>query len=256
MTYQAPEPQPEGQSPQAPGTARLQPVTLRVEPVKPFVSYTLLGVTIFIFLLQMLSQYIFKDDIPVILMAKLNEQIRAGEFWRLLTPVFLHGSLIHIAFNMYALYVIGVGLERYYGHKRFLLLYFLAGFSGNLASFIFTPEPSLGASTAIFGLVAAQGVFVYKNKFLFGKNARSMLTNILSIILVNLALGLSPRIDNWGHLGGLVGGLFFSWFAGPRYQITGEPAQLFLDEKKTRPGYLMVALAEFFIISGLLAVFL
>lgn len=256
MTYQPPEQQPGGQAPPAPGSSSFLPVTLRIEPVKPIVSYVLLGVTIFVFILQLLSQYIFKNDIPVILMAKLNEQIRAGEFWRLLTPVFLHGSLIHIAFNMYALYVIGVGLERYYGHKRFLLLYFLAGFSGNLASFIFTPEPSLGASTAIFGLVAAQGVFVYKNKFLFGKNARSMLTNILSIILVNLALGLSPRIDNWGHLGGLIGGLFFSWFAGPRYQITGETPQLFLDEKKTSPGYLIIALAEFFIISGLLAAFL
>jgi rhomboid protease GluP len=88
--------------------------------------------------------------------------------WRLFTPLLLHGSIAHIGFNMYALFIIGPGLERYYGHLRFLVLYLLAGFAGNVFSFLFTPALSVGASTAIFGLVAAQGVFLYRHRQLFG----------------------------------------------------------------------------------------
>ncbi|NMB90049.1 MAG: rhomboid family intramembrane serine protease, partial [Chloroflexi bacterium] len=141
------------------------------------------------------------------------------QVWRLITPILLHGSLIHIGFNMYALYVIGPGLERYYNSRRFLLLYLIGGFAGNVFSFLFSTSASLGASTAIFALIAAQGIFILKNRFLFGKNATSMLINVGVIVLINLALGLSPGIDNWGHMGGLVGGLIFAWFAGPIYKI-------------------------------------
>ena len=127
----------------------------------------------------------------------------------------LHGNIIHIAFNMYALYSLGAGLEAYYGHGRFLLIYILGGFCGNVASFLMTQASSLGASTAVFALVAAEGIFVYKNRYLFGKRSRSILTNIVMVVVVNLMMGLQPGIDNWGHLGGLLGGLAFAWFAGP-----------------------------------------
>jgi rhomboid protease GluP len=91
---------------------------------------------------------------------------------------------------MYALFILGPGLERYYGHMRFLLLYLLAGFAGNVISFLFTPGLSVGASTAIFGLVAAQGVFLFRHRQLFGASARSGLMNILFIVAINLFLGL------------------------------------------------------------------
>jgi rhomboid protease GluP len=124
---------------------------------------------------------------------------------------------------MYALYVIGSSLERHYSHKRFLLLYVLSGFTGNVLSFILSPNPSIGASTAVFGLVAAEAVFIYRNRKLFGSRARGMLMNLGLVILVNLVLGLSPGIDNWGHLGGLAGGFIFAWVAGPLYTMAIAP---------------------------------
>ncbi len=258
MTYQPPvNPQDNlDYPPQSPNTVQPQPqaLILQIKPAKPRVSYSLIGITIFVFLLQMASQFLLNDDLLIFWAAKYNNLIREGEFWRLITPIFLHGSFIHIAFNMYALYIIGPGLEAYYGNLRFLVLYLLAGYAGNVFSFILSPEPSLGASTSIFGLIGAQGIFIYQNRFLFGKKARPLLINIITITLINLTLGLSPRIDNWGHLGGLVGGLIFAWFAGAAYKITGDPQRLVLDEKKSFPRYLLFALIEFILLSILLAV--
>lgn len=185
---------------------------------KPVATYALMGVTAVVYLLQMLSQFALGGDYPAYLGMKVNDLIIQGQVWRLITPVFLHASLIHIAFNMYALYAIGPVLERFYGRGRFLTLYFIAGFAGNVGSFLFSSANSLGASTAVFGLLGAEGVFFYQNRQLFGQMARNSLTNVIMIAAVNLIIGLRPGIDNWGHLGGLIGGVAFAWFAGPRYR--------------------------------------
>src|SRR5258706_14469805 len=105
---------------------------------------------------------------------KINQAIMAGQLWRLLTPMFLHDDtfILHIGFNMYALVIIGSDLERRFGDWRYLLLYALAGFAGNVFSFLLSPAPSLGASTAIFGLFAAQMVFLYRNCTLFDTEPR------------------------------------------------------------------------------------
>lgn len=187
----------------------------------PWVSYTFMGLSILVFLAQYLTQNFLGYDLPATYGAKINAAIIYGQYWRLITPVLLHGSILHIGFNMYALYIIGPGLERYYGHGRFLALYLLSGFAGNVISFFMSPNTSLGASTAIFGLVAAEFVFVFQNRFLFGDRTRSILGNLVTVILVNFLLGLSPGIDNWGHLGGLMGGLAFAWLGGPIYEING-----------------------------------
>lgn len=183
------------------------------------VSYYIIGITVIFYLLQKLSELLFGYDYLLLFGAKINAFILQGELWRLITPILLHGSILHIGFNMYALYSIGPGLERRYGAKSFILLYLIGGLWGNTASFLFSPNASLGASTAIFGLIAAQGVYIYKNRLLLGRSAQPMLMNIIMLVVINLLLGLSPGIDNWGHLGGLFGGLFYAWFAGPTYGI-------------------------------------
>lgn len=197
-------------------------VKLRAAAEKPLVTYVILGLTVFVFALQYLSQSlsVAKYDWPYILGAKVNELILAGQVWRLITPILLHASILHIGFNMYALFVIGPQLERFYGHWRFLLLYLIAGFTGNVLSFVLSPNPSLGASTSVFGLVAAEAVFIYRNRKLFGERARGMLVNLGVVIVINLLLGLQPGIDNWGHLGGLAGGLIFAWVAGPLFKMS------------------------------------
>lgn len=197
------------------------PVTVRFPARKPTVTYVLIGVTILIYVMQYLSQRLTGGviDWPFLLGGKINELILRGQVWRLITPVLLHGNLIHIAFNMYALYSLGSSIERYYGHWKFLLLYFIGGFAGNTFSFLLTENPSLGASTAVFGLVAAEAVFIYKNRKLFGPQARTMLINSAFIVVVNLILGMRGGIDNWGHLGGLFGGAIFAWVSGPVLKI-------------------------------------
>jgi len=136
--------------------------------------------------------------------AKFNPLIEAGEWWRFLTPMFLHIGLLHLLTNTFALYYLGWTVERLYGSLRFLLIYTTAGFFGTLASFLFTPSISAGASGAIFGLFGALLYFgtVYRHLFF-----RTMGMNVISLIVVNLLFGLLvPGIDNAGHIGGLVGG--------------------------------------------------
>jgi rhomboid protease GluP len=182
---------------------------------KPFVTYALIGISVVVFAFQYLTQAVTGVDLLALYGEKINQAIIAGELWRLVTPIFLHASVIHILFNMYFLFAIGPAMEHYYGRGRYLLLYFLSGVSGNIMSFYLSANPSLGASTALFGLVAAEGVFIYRNREFFGSRARSMLSNTIMIVVVNLLLGLTPGIDNWGHMGGLLGGLAFAWTAGP-----------------------------------------
>jgi rhomboid protease GluP len=233
------------------------PVRVAMPKVNPVVTYTLIAVTVLVYGAQVISQQLLQGgDLPFYYAGKINQFILQGELWRLITPIFLHGSIYHIGFNMYALYILGRGLERAYGHTRFAALYFLAGFAGNVASFLLSSSPSLGASTAVFGLVAAQGVFIYQNRKLFGpQSTRSSLSNIAFIIVLNLGLGISPgsNIDNWGHLGGLIGGLIFSWLGGPLWKVEGiGPLYQVADQRQT--GQVQLAALGVLLVFGALTV--
>lgn len=209
-----------------------QSVRVSVPQSAPYVTYTLLGITIFVYILQLASQFLLQFDIPVGLLAKSNELIREGQLWRLFTPALVHGRIAHIGFNMYALLAFGTGLEQHFGHRRFLVLYLLGAFAGNVMSFRFTDADSVGASTAIFGLIGAEAVFLIQNRRLFAHRFRSAIGNILFIIFVNLFLGLAPNIDNWGHVGGLIGGVMFTMFAGPLWEVEGIPPMLHLVDRR------------------------
>jgi rhomboid protease GluP len=211
----------------------------------PYVTYSIIGVTVFFYVLQLLSEYVFGSDILVIYGARINEAILAGELWRFLTPALLHGSLPHIAFNMYALLSFGTSLERHFGHGRFFLLYVLGAFAGNVASFLFTGGSySVGASTAIFGLLGAEAVFLIQNRKSFPGQFRSAIGNIIFIAAINLfVIGSLPGIDNWGHIGGLVGGVMFTSFAGPLWEIEGVyPAYHFVDKRSSQAVVLGAAM--------------
>jgi rhomboid protease GluP len=199
----------------------------------PTMTYAILVITVAVYLLQMLSQLLAHgNDYPALFGMKINEYIAAGQVWRLFTPMLLHGSILHIGFNMYALIVLGSDVEKRMGHGHYLLLYVLSGFAGNVFSFLLQPNPSLGASTSIFGLLAAEGVFVYQHRELI-VNARGLLQNIFFIAGINFLLGLTSGIDNWGHLGGLLGGLMFSWFGGPQFSVVGTFPRTIVDRRRT-----------------------
>lgn len=221
-------------SPPSPPT-RPQMVPISLPTAIPRVTYTILGVTVFVYLIQMLSQYALGYDIAIGLGAKSNAAIRAGQLWRFFTPMLLHGSILHIGFNMYALYIIGIGVERRFGHGRFLLLYILSGFAGSVFSFLLSSVDSIGASGAIFGLIGAEGIFLYHNRKLLGNQVKRAINNVIFIVILNLLLGLSPGIDNWAHVGGLMGGLIFTWFAGPRWEVQGiAPSLHVVDQREPR----------------------
>ena len=211
MSYQPPEP---------PISAPSQPRTGRsIKAPLPVVTYSILALTILVYGLQMLTQTGRGYDLMLVYGAMIADQIQQGEFWRLLTPALLHFSLIHIGANMYSLFILGPVLEQFFGRKRFLALYILSALGGNVLSFYMnTNAIAAGASTAIFGLIAAQGAFIYINRRLFGDRSRPMLQNIVFMIILNLGIGLSMGFDNWGHLGGLITGLAFTWFAGPQLE--------------------------------------
>jgi rhomboid protease GluP len=208
----------------------------------PVVTYAILGITVLVFILQLVSQYLYDYDLVAFFAEKINELILEGQLWRLITPVLVHGGIVHIGFNMYALSIFGRSLEPFYGPWKFLLLYLVSGFAGVVASFVFTQAPSLGASTAIFGILGAQGVFAYQNQKVFGPQARRVLRNIINIAIVNFVLGLTPGIDNWGHLGGLIGGVMVAWFGGPKYEVAGTSTDLHLEDQRDTRGFILAAL--------------
>jgi rhomboid protease GluP len=242
---------------ETPPTTYVQPAPARLPRTTPYVTYSLLGVTVLVFLLQLATPTLFGFDLPAALGAKVNELIKAGQFWRLITPLFLHSTnlILHVVFNMYALFAFGPNLEHYYGHGRFLGLYLLAGFTGNVLSFVFSPNPSVGASTAIFGLVGAEAVFLYRNRQLLGSGAQRALMNLLVIVVLNLFLGFSSGfVDNWGHIGGLIGGIAFAWFGGPLLDVDGVYPSFRIVDRRSKTQSLLAGLAIFTIFAGMAAI--
>ncbi|MGH2522224.1 MAG: rhomboid family intramembrane serine protease [Anaerolineales bacterium] len=197
-------------------------VRLPTQPVR--VTYVFLALIGLVFAAQFGFEALLGYDPILVLGAKVNELIAEGQVWRLLTAVFIHASVLHIAFNAYALYNLGAQVETFYGPLRFSLLYLLAGLSGSVASLIFSPAPSVGASGAIFGLIGAMAVLLYRNRRVFGERGRRSLQSIIVIALINLAIGLQGGIDNWAHFGGLVGGLLLGWAIGPVWALPEQPA--------------------------------
>ncbi|WP_078379711.1 rhomboid family protein [Sutcliffiella halmapala] len=171
---------------------------------KPLFTYFFIALQLFFFYLLETNGGSQNSETLIKYGAKYNPLILEGEWWRFITPIILHIGVLHLLLNTLALYYLGTAVERIYGNFRFLLIYLFAGFCGSLASFVFTPSLSAGASGAIFGCFGAL-LFVgiaYPKLFL-----RTMGTNILVLIGVNLAIGFAiPGIDNAGHIGGLIGG--------------------------------------------------
>lgn len=258
---------PPQEPPQDPNTngqplAQINPVrvALRLPQRQPIVTYGLIAITVLVFLIQwattspgLVVGNVACGDLPACYGFKLNEAILAGQWWRLFTPILLHASLLHIGFNMYALYVLGPELERTFDHLPFFLMYLLGGFAGNVLSFLLSDSPSLGASTAIFGLIGAQAVFVYRNRRLFGRRAQAMLTNILTLAVINLIIGLSPGIDNWGHLGGLIGGTLFAWIAVPVFGIENDGVEFHLVNRTHRNSVWVAAATVAFMFTAFAA---
>ena len=178
---------------------------------KPVITYALIVLNIMVYLFMVLYDV---DGTYFYALANNYEFVQNGQIYRLLTSMFLHSDIIHIACNMYALYILGPQVERYYGKTKFLLIYLLSGLLGSIFScaFMSADTISIGASGAIFGLLGSIAYFTYYYRATLQGLLRSQ---VVPVILLNLAIGfMVPGIDISGHIGGLIGGILVSMGIG------------------------------------------
>ena len=186
---------------------------------KPYVTYTLIGINIFVYLVCFLSLMIKPEINTLITYYGVNNYklIQAEGYlglYRLITSIFLHADIFHIFFNMYALYITGTQVERYYGKKKMLTIYFVSGIVGSLFSNVFMSSGtiSMGASGAIFGLFGALLCFAYNYRAVLGDFLKG---SLLPVLIINLCLGLFiSGIDVFSHIGGLIGGVLTTMLLG------------------------------------------
>ncbi len=139
-----------------------------------------------------------------------------GEYWRLLTVTLVHANLLHLLFNMYALWLVGPLVERFYGSAVFALMYLLCAAAGSVASFVWNDVPSVGASGAIFGLFGVLIAVQRAHDPMIDRRTRAMLGQLLPIVVLNLVFGLfAGFIDIAAHVGGLLAGLWLGWILVP-----------------------------------------
>jgi len=139
--------------------------------------------------------------------ALVRARVLAGEWWRVFTSMFLHGGPDHLIGNMVALYIVGMACEHAFGAARTALVYFGSGVTGAAFSLATGPGPSVGASGAIFGVLAAVAVMLYKNHDRFYVRDKRIGFVLAAWAGWQLFTGfLSPFIDNFAHLGGMTGG--------------------------------------------------
>lgn len=174
---------------------------------KPVVTYALIGITFFFYLLQIIPGLNATNYLAYAPYFSYGEYSAVGapyEPWRMLTSVFAHstGFIFHILLNMYTLWIFGQMLERLLGKARFLTLYLASGLAGSLGVMFWAPHDTyvVGASGAIFGLL---GAFLVIQRKLGGET-----TQLLVLVGINLVIGFLPGMSiSWqAHLGGLIGG--------------------------------------------------
>lgn len=173
----------------------------------PLITISLIVINVIVYLLSLIDYNGIVNNF-----ANYYLYVQNGEYYRLITSMFVHANILHLLSNMYALYVVGPIIEKYYGKGKYLLIYLGSGIIGSLFSVVLTNYASVGASGAIFGLFGALLYFGYKYRATLDGFLRS---SIIPTLLVNLILGfMIPGIDISAHLGGLIGGLLLSYQVG------------------------------------------
>ncbi len=165
----------------------------------PVVTIALIALNVAVFLLErggVQSSWAFQEG------ALTGQAVAAGDWWRVGTAAFLHANLLHIGFNMFALWILGSRLEGYIGSRRYLAIYVISALSGSAGALLVTNPlvPTVGASGAIFGLLGALLVLERQGVVLIGP--------VIPLLVLNLAFTFAvPGISVGGHVGGLVGGI-------------------------------------------------
>jgi rhomboid protease GluP len=183
------------------------------KPKKIIITYIIMAICIILFVLMYILGNGSMDTYTLYSFgAVYKKAILNGQIYRLLTGTLLHAGLIHLLCNMYSLYIIGSQLENFVGKAKFLVIYLVSAISGSLLSCIFSSSISVGASGAIFGLLGSLLYFGYHYRLYLGSVVK---TQIIPLIILNLFLGfMSTGIDNFAHIGGLIGGFLATMALG------------------------------------------
>ncbi|TFW35542.1 rhomboid family intramembrane serine protease [Massilia horti] len=192
--------------------------------------WALLAVNIAVFVLMWLDQSghgsaIEQSQKLVRWGSNAGQQTLHGQWWRLVTSMFLHGSVLHIAFNMFALLQVGRLVERMFGSLRFFGLYMLSGVSGSLASVMWNPHVnSVGASGAIFGIIGGLLAFIGReNSGVPATVVKDLRGSLALFLLFNIGAGfVYPHTDNAAHLGGLIGGYLAGHLLARSLHVPGQ----------------------------------
>lgn len=175
----------------------------------PVLTIMLITINVLIFLYGL---FFDKNSMLINNFALYAPYVRGGDYYRLISSAFLHVSLFHLLVNMYSLYIIGSQIENFFGKTKYIVIYLFSAIIGSLFSMLFTRGVSIGASGAIFGLLGAMLYFGYFYRIYLGNTITSQ---ILPVILINLLIGFSSSsIDNFAHIGGLVGGIIITMALG------------------------------------------
>ena len=218
-----------------------QPTGPRIPLPPPIVTRILIGINLAVFVAMALAtkQFFSFDNATALRWgADFGPATASGEWWRMLTSMFLHGGILHIAVNMWALRNLGYTAELFYGRRNFLAIYMLSGLAGSAATMIWRPgDVSVGASGAIFGVAGALAAMVYFKKLPVDRALlKRDIGSIGAVIFYNLLIGAAvPIINNAAHVGGLVAGLLLG-FALPATIFRAE------REKTNTLGAMAVAL--------------
>ncbi len=184
-------------------------------PKKPIITCILIVLNVLVFLLQKFFNF---DSLLINAFALYGPLVRKGQFYRLFSCGFLHADILHIFFNMYALYVLGSQAESFFGRFKFACIYFFSLITASLLSILLNIDGvSVGASGAIFGLLGALLYFGYNFRVYLGN---TLVRQIVPIIFINLLFGfMLPSVDNFAHIGGLVGGLLIAMALGIKSKV-------------------------------------
>ncbi len=186
------------------------------KPKIPIMTYILIAINIVIYIFGV---FFTNYDVFLNVFSIHGPSIRAGQYYRLLTGIFIHSGIFHILFNCYALYILGSQIESFFGKVKFTIIYLFSGLIGALFSMTFGGNyASVGASGAIFGLMGSLLYFGYYYRVYLGNVVKSQ---IIPLIVANLVIGfISPGIDNYAHIGGLLGGILITIALGVKDKST------------------------------------
>ena len=188
---------------------------------RPILTWSLLAANIVYWLIGTVAGANNDPEVLIDFGAMFGPLVARGEYWRLLTAMFLHVGIVHLVFNVFGLLIFGQLVEKSYGSTRFLIIYILAGLFGSVFSYMFNSTTiGVGASGAVFGVLGALAAFFLRQRDTFGVIARQNLAGLILLVGVNLVFGfITPGIDNWAHMGGLASGFGLGLLLAPKYRL-------------------------------------